>query len=66
MTIRYGEPISFPVVENPTREQQLEISTEIFANVREMYEELERDGGRAVAKRLREQPALTRGGASYS
>ena len=66
VTIRYGEPVSFPAVESPTREQQLECAEEIFAIVAEMYEELARDGGRAVARRLREQPALTRGASRYS
>lgn len=65
VTIRYGEPMTFPVVESPTREQQLEASRTIFARVREMYDELARDGRRSVIKRLRE-----RGGApsrpSYS
>jgi len=54
ITIRYGEPISFDVVESPTREQQLEAANEIFSHVREMYEELQRDGRASVIKRLRE------------
>lgn len=67
VTIRYGEPISFPVVDSPTREQQLECSEEIFSHVREMYEELARDGGRAVARRLRGQPTtLTPEASRYS
>ena len=66
VTIRYGEPVSFPAVDSPSREQQMECAEEIFSHVREMYEELARDGGRAVARRVREQPSLTRGPASYS
>jgi 1-acyl-sn-glycerol-3-phosphate acyltransferase len=54
VTIHYGEPISFPVVEEPTREQQVECATEIFGRVRELYEELARDGRSAVIKRVRE------------
>ncbi|MFN8113842.1 MAG: lysophospholipid acyltransferase family protein [Solirubrobacterales bacterium] len=54
ITIRYGEPVSFPVVENPSREQQLECAQEIFSHVREMYDELERDGRDAVIKRVRD------------
>jgi 1-acyl-sn-glycerol-3-phosphate acyltransferase len=54
ITIRYGEPITFDVVESPTREQQLEAADEIFSHVREMYEELQRDGRASVIKRLRE------------
>ena len=67
ITIRYGEPVSFPVVEAPTREQQMECAEEIFSHVREMFEELRRDGGRAVARRVREErPDLSGGGARYS
>lgn len=66
VTIRYGEPISFGVVHSPTREQQMECAEEIFSHVRDMYEELLRDGGRVVARRVREQPPLARGPASYS
>ena len=54
ITIRYGEPITFPVVESPSREQQLEAAGEIFSHVREMYEELQRDGRSSVIKRIRD------------
>ena len=67
VTIRYGRPLSFGVVETPTREQQGECAAEIFAHVREMYEELERDGGRAVARRLRaEREGKSAGEPRYS
>lgn len=64
ITIRYGEPLRFDVVAEPTREQQLACAQEIFSHVREMYEELERDGRSAVIKRAREAEASTR--PSYS
>lgn len=54
VTIRYGEPLTFDVLDSPTREQQVEAANEIFARVREMYEELARDGRASVIKRLRE------------
>jgi 1-acyl-sn-glycerol-3-phosphate acyltransferase len=54
ITIHYGEPISFHVVPEPTREQQLEAATEIFTHVRGMYDEIERDGRATVIKRVRE------------
>lgn len=40
VTIQFGEPISFAVEEHPGRERQLEVATEIFSRVREMYEAL--------------------------
>lgn len=40
VTVQYGESLSFPVEEAPSRERQLEVATEVFAEVREMYEAL--------------------------
>jgi len=40
VTLQFGEPLSFAVEEEPSRERQLEIAAEIFARVREMYGEL--------------------------
>ena len=37
VTIEFGEPISFPVESEPSRERQLEAATEIFARVRDIY-----------------------------
>jgi 1-acyl-sn-glycerol-3-phosphate acyltransferase len=54
VTIQYGEPISFGTVENPTREQQLEVATEVFDRVRAMYTALDEQGRRGVIKALRE------------
>jgi 1-acyl-sn-glycerol-3-phosphate acyltransferase len=42
VTVQFGEPVSFPVEAAPSRERQLEIATEIFARVRELYEGLSR------------------------
>ena len=38
MTVQFGEPLTFPVEEAPSRERQLEVATEVFGRVREMYE----------------------------
>lgn len=40
VTVQFGDPVSFPVEEAPTRQRQLEIATGIFARVRKMYEGL--------------------------
>ena len=50
VTVHYGEPIAFDIVEDPTREQQLEAAERIFTRVREMYAELDEKGRGAVAK----------------
>jgi 1-acyl-sn-glycerol-3-phosphate acyltransferase len=45
VTVEYGEPVSFAVEPDPSRERQLEVAAEIFGRVREMYARL--DSGQA-------------------
>ena len=40
VTVQFGEPVSFPVEEAPSRERQLEVATQVFDRVRSMYEGL--------------------------
>jgi 1-acyl-sn-glycerol-3-phosphate acyltransferase len=40
VTVQFGEPLSFPVEPSPSVERQLEVATEVFDRVREMYEAL--------------------------
>ncbi len=54
VTVQYGEPISFPAVEHPTHEQQLEVAQEVFDRVRLLYDALESQGRRGVIRSLRE------------
>ena len=54
VTIQFGDPISFPVVAEPTKEQQLEAASQIFDCVKAMYTALERNGRRGAVKALRE------------
>jgi 1-acyl-sn-glycerol-3-phosphate acyltransferase len=54
VTIHYGEPLRFDAVAEPSREQQLEVATEVFDRVREMYQTLDVKGRRGVAAALRE------------
>ena len=53
VTVQYGEPLSFPVVESPDREQQLEAASTIFERVKAMYGALEERGRASVARSLR-------------
>lgn len=59
VTVQFGEPISFPVEDSPSRERQLEASTEVFNRVREMYEGLAatRSGPRASRRSSDRAPA---------
>jgi 1-acyl-sn-glycerol-3-phosphate acyltransferase len=52
VSIEYGEPLSFPLERDPSRERQQEVADQIFAHVRELYEGLatrsaERSGRRS-------------------
>ena len=58
MTVQYGDPIRYEVVENPTREQQQAVAEEIFAEVRVLYDGLERLGRRGVMRQVRERTAV--------
>jgi 1-acyl-sn-glycerol-3-phosphate acyltransferase len=51
VTVKYGEPLSFPLERSPSRERQLEVAGEIFGRVREMYEELARSSARRASRR---------------
>lgn len=54
VTVQYGEPMSFEVVADPTREQQQDAAARIFDRVREMYVGLDEKGRKGVARSLRE------------
>ena len=58
VTVQYGDPIRYAIVEEPTREQQQSVAEEIFAEVRVLYDGLERLGRRGVMRQLRERTAL--------
>jgi 1-acyl-sn-glycerol-3-phosphate acyltransferase len=51
VTVQFGEPVSFPVEEEPSRERQLEVATEVFERVREMYEGIATRNGRRASRR---------------
>jgi 1-acyl-sn-glycerol-3-phosphate acyltransferase len=50
VTVQFGEPLTFPVEEAPSRERQLEVATQVFDRVREMYGWLESEGRAAVIR----------------
>jgi 1-acyl-sn-glycerol-3-phosphate acyltransferase len=54
VTIQYGEPMTFPVQANPSREEKQLVANQIFDRVRAMYVDLEENGRRDVLRRLRE------------
>jgi 1-acyl-sn-glycerol-3-phosphate acyltransferase len=51
VTVQFGEPVTFPVEGEPSRERQLEVATEVFGRVREMYEGLATRNGHRASRR---------------
>jgi 1-acyl-sn-glycerol-3-phosphate acyltransferase len=58
VTVRFGEPLAFAVEPSPSRERQLEVATEVFGEVKAMYEGLAtRSEGRASRRSSNRAPA---------
>jgi 1-acyl-sn-glycerol-3-phosphate acyltransferase len=57
VTVQYGKPFKFPVVEQSTREQQQEVADYILDRIREMHSDLECLGHKAALRAARERTA---------
>jgi 1-acyl-sn-glycerol-3-phosphate acyltransferase len=57
VTVRYGLPLKFAPVDNPSREQQQEVADYILDRIREMHTELERLGHKGALRAARERLA---------
>jgi len=57
VTVQFGEPITFPMVKDPSRDQQFEASNTIFDSVREMYDVMVDEGREGVRRRRHEKDA---------
>lgn len=51
VTVEFGAPMTFAVEPEPSRERQLEAATEVFAEVRELYEGLATRSARRARRR---------------
>jgi 1-acyl-sn-glycerol-3-phosphate acyltransferase len=51
--VQYGEPLAFPVVEDPTRERQQAVADEILGAIKALYADLEQHGEKQVRRRVR-------------
>lgn len=51
VTVEYGEPLTFPLEQDPSRERQMEVATEIFGRVRTMYDGLATRSGSRASRR---------------
>ncbi len=57
VTVSYGDPFKFEVVEHPTREQQQEAADYILDRIRELHSELQRLGRRGSLRAARARTA---------
>jgi 1-acyl-sn-glycerol-3-phosphate acyltransferase len=53
VTVQYGDPLRFDPIAHPTREQADRATATVFAEVRKLYEGLDRYGRRGAVKRAR-------------
>jgi 1-acyl-sn-glycerol-3-phosphate acyltransferase len=55
VTVQFGDPFRFGVVEHSTREQQQEAADYILGRIRELHAELSRVGRRGASRAARAQ-----------
>jgi 1-acyl-sn-glycerol-3-phosphate acyltransferase len=60
VTVRYGEPLRFERVEQPTREQQQAVADQIFEEIKALYADLEAHGRAGVLARVRAERRAAR------
>lgn len=62
VTVQYGAPFKFPVVEQSTREQQLEVANYILDRIKELHAELARLGHKRALRAARARKRAERNG----
>src|SRR3954464_9991559 len=62
VTVRYGDPIVWDRIEDPSREQQQAVADEILEETRALYAELDPEGRAGVLRRVRELRRAERAG----
>ena len=55
VTVQFGEPLRWEVLEGSTREQQQAVADEIQAEIKRLYAGLEQYGRKGILRRVREQ-----------
>src|SRR3954468_22589328 len=55
VVVQYGEPMTFPVEAEASRDRHQEVSDVIFGTIKELYAGLEQHGRRGIAEQLREK-----------
>jgi 1-acyl-sn-glycerol-3-phosphate acyltransferase len=54
VTIKFGEPLRFEVIEHPDRDEQQQAADLIFARIKELHAELQQQGRKAALRAARE------------
>ena len=60
VTVQYGEPMTFPLEADPSRERQQEVADAIFDQIQALHAGLEQHGRKGIAQRVREQQRALR------
>jgi len=60
VTILFGEPVTFPAEAGALRERHQDVADQIFARVKDLYAQLDRDGRKGVVQRDRRERRAAR------
>ena len=60
ITVRYGEPITFPREEGATKSRWQTVADDVLDRIRRMHAELEQHGRRTITQRVREERRAAR------
>jgi 1-acyl-sn-glycerol-3-phosphate acyltransferase len=66
VTIQFGDPIRYEVVQSPTRDQQMAVAEEVFGEIKVLYSGLETLGRKGVLERVRAQRRVERRGKKHA
>jgi 1-acyl-sn-glycerol-3-phosphate acyltransferase len=62
VTVQYGDPLRYEVIDEPTRDQQQAAADAIFTEIKTLYAGLEQEGRAGVMARVRAERRLSRRG----
>jgi 1-acyl-sn-glycerol-3-phosphate acyltransferase len=60
VTVQYGDPLRWEVIENPTREQQQAVADRVLVEIRRLYGGLQEHGRRGILRSVRAQRQIER------
>jgi 1-acyl-sn-glycerol-3-phosphate acyltransferase len=60
VTVQYGDPLRWEVIENPTREQQQAVADKVLVEIRRLYGGLQEHGRKGILRSVRAQRQIER------